>query len=193
MPQETYGLYKEQLEAGIVRFIGNSEVDHPAFKNYVNFTYNPKVSVRFQNMNERFWRVTGIKVKDQKRLEDAVVSIFFSYGLICGYSYDTNREFSPDAATIDVSSVTREFLDSPDTVVRTLLSDDDQRLINWSDVFEVEVNGKEFFHLRDIGDGDFIGIDGDGLIYEIHHDPLEVIGVEGNLGEVFARFSERMN
>ena len=74
-------------------------------------------------------------------------------------------------------------------MVKTLLSPDDQKLINWSSAFEVEINGKQFYHLRDLNDGDFIGMDADGLFYEIHHDPLEVIGLDGNLSEVFARFS----
>lgn len=190
LPQETYRPYKEQLESGLVRFTGESNLDHPAFKNYIKFTFNPKVSGKFQDWNGRFWRVTGIKVKNLKGAETETASIFFSYGLICGYSFDWGRDFIPDIATIDVSSVTQEFLDSPDPVVKTLLSADDQKLINWSSVFEVEINGKRFYHLRDIKDGDFIGMDADGLIYEIHHDPLEIIGVEGTLGEIFARFSE---
>ena len=82
LPQETYHPYKEQLEAGLVRFTGESNLDHPAFKNYINFTFNPKVSGKFQDWNGRFWRVNGIKVKNQKRTKEATASIFFSHGLI---------------------------------------------------------------------------------------------------------------
>ncbi len=188
LPSDIYGVYVSQLAEGIVRYVGDSEFDNPSFRNYVSFTYNPKISVKYQDWNGRFWLVRGITVENRNQTEKTKVSIFFSHGLVCGYTFESGRDFDPDPGTIDVSNTTQEFVDSPDPIVKSLLSSRDQELINWSDVYEVEVEGKTYFHLRDIGDGDFIGIDENSRFYEIRHDPIEVIGLDGSLGEIFNRY-----
>ena len=40
----------------------------------------------------------------------------------------------------------------------------------------MSLNGKTYYHVQDItdGDGDFIGIDADKNVYEFRHDPFEI-------------------
>jgi len=188
LPSERYGIYVKQIREGLLKYKGYSKVDHPSFRNYVTFTYEGKISVEFQDWNGRFWRVRNISVENRDHSTRTNVSLFFSHGLICGYAFEASRDFTPDPGSIDVSKVSREFFDSPDPIMKTLIPSRDQHLINWSDVYEVEFDGITYYHLRDLGDGDFIGIDGNGLFFEIRHDPLEVRGLEGTISEILSRY-----
>lgn len=190
LPPETYGPFCQQLNEGLVRYVGTSEIEDPRFRNYVNFTYEPKVSVRFQVMNGRFWRVDGISVENRNHTEKTNVAIFFSHGLVCGYAFENRLSFDPDPNSIDVSNARLEFIDGPDPIARRLISDRDQQLINWSDVYEVELEGTTYLHLREIGDGDFLGMDGNGRFYEIRHDPFEVIGIDGPLEKILISYED---
>ncbi|MFB6456298.1 hypothetical protein ACE38W_13580 [Chitinophaga sp. Hz27] len=50
--------------------------------------------------------------------------------------------------------------------------------INPTDVYEVELDGKVYFHVREIEDGDFVGIDLQGIFYKITSDPYEIVALE---------------
>ncbi len=189
LPRQPYGTYADQLRAGLVRYAAESEVDHPTFKNYISFTYDPKVSVKFQKLNGRFWRVRDILVQNHPRTEIGRVSIFFSHGLVCGFACEAAENFGLDRALIDVSQARQETLDSPDPSVKMLISPEDQDLINWADVYEVKIEGIMYFHIKSIGDGDFIGLDENGFAYEIRHDPFEITGLDGSLQEILGRYA----
>ena len=47
-------------------------------------------------------------------------------------------------------------------------------LLNTSDIYKIELNGKIYYHLKDLEDGDFIGIDTQKNIYLITHDPFKI-------------------
>jgi len=49
------------------------------------------------------------------------------------------------------------------------------------DKYEVELADKMYYHLFDMEDGDFIGIDKKKKVYEITHDPYEATLVDNNL------------
>ncbi|WP_162842699.1 hypothetical protein [Mucilaginibacter pineti] len=46
------------------------------------------------------------------------------------------------------------------------------------------MDGKVYFHIKDLEDGDFIGIDSDKIIYKITHDPCEIIPLPESLKTV---------
>ena len=47
-------------------------------------------------------------------------------------------------------------------------------LLNPSEVYEVELDGKTYYHIQDLEDGDFIATDKEKRVYSITHDPFEV-------------------
>lgn len=188
LPPKTYERYVKQVEEGLLKYEGYPDIEHPAFKNYVNFTYEPRVSGRYQDPKGRFWRLRNILVKNRTQSSTTNLSIFISHGLVCGYAFEAGRDFDPDPESIDVSKATSEFFDSPDPIVKSLISPTDQDLVVWSDVYEVEIDGVKYFHLKDIGDGDFVGVDENGLLFEFRHDPFELFGLEGSLHDILERY-----
>ena len=65
-----------------------------------------------------------------------------------------------------------------------MFSEEEKSLISPSEVYSIFIEDKEYFHIRDLEDGDFIGIDKDKVVYKITHDPMEVKRLEKELLEV---------
>ena len=173
-----------QLRAELLRFEWESD---DVFRNYVGFTYRPQISGRFEDPKGRWMRITGIRLKSPDGESSERMSIYVSRGLMCGYGYESNRKFKADPTSVDVSDVRVEVLDTPTEELKAIIPKDIQELINWADVFDVELDGKTYFHLKDIGDGDFLGIDESSNLYEIRHDPYEIRPLAGDLRTVFTK------
>lgn len=158
----------EQLRDGLLRFALESQT----LPNYLNFTFTPEISGRYEDRRGRFIRITGISVDCEDRTEN--VSIYLTHGLVCGIQFAESLSFTPKLDSIDVSNAQVEFLDFDESAVTSVVSEQDRELINWADVYEVELNGITYYHIADIGDGDFVGVDAKGNRFEIRHDPFEV-------------------
>jgi hypothetical protein len=51
-------------------------------------------------------------------------------------------------------------------------------------VYEVILNGNVYFHIQDLEDGDFIGIDENKAFYKITHDPFEITKIDTSLKKI---------
>ena len=60
----------------------------------------------------------------------------------------------------------------------SLLTKQELANINENDIYASNLNGKDYYHLKELEDGDFIGIDTDNHIYLIAHDPFEIKNIE---------------
>lgn len=188
LPQEKYGRFVNQIEKGLLKYQRDSDVNHQVFRNYVYFTYDSKISRIFFDPGGRFSRVHDIVFADKNGTSSSKFAIYFSHGLVCGYAFERDRDFDADLGTVDVSQASFEYLDEEDPNIRKLLSAADEHLVNWSDVYEIDLAGQTIYHLRDIGDGDFVGMDQNGTFLRVTHDPPEVHLLEGTLEEIFAKF-----
>jgi hypothetical protein len=175
-----------QLEAGLLKYWRTNNTREP---NYVSFTFAPAVSSRFEIPCGRSFRVKNIRLKNESGQVRSTMTIYFSRGLVVGYSIENGPNFDPDISSVDVTDARIEFLDEPDPELKKLINDDIKQLVNWSDVFEVDLEGTTFIHLKDVGDGDFLAVDHSGNGYLIKHDPFEII--HGNLTELLSH-SERL-
>lgn len=68
--------------------------------------------------------------------------------------------------------------------IKHLLNEEELLLIDPVDVYEVELDGKIYYHVRELEDGDFIGIDDKKNIYKLTHDPYEIMLLNKPLVEV---------
>jgi uncharacterized pyridoxamine 5'-phosphate oxidase family protein len=68
--------------------------------------------------------------------------------------------------------------------LKKLLSPKELKLINPSDVYIVTLNNKEYFHLIDIEDGDFYGMDMGKNLYKITHNPYDLEKIDVNLSKL---------
>lgn len=68
--------------------------------------------------------------------------------------------------------------------IRHLFNEEELSLIDPIDVYEVELEGKIYYHVRELEDGDFIGIDDEKNVYKLTHDPYEITLLNKSLVEV---------
>lgn len=102
-----------------------------------------------------------------------------------GLSSPTVKTLIPDLNSIKVENLNVEYLGEDEFLeIKHLFNADELQLINPSEVYEVELDGKLYYHLKDIGDGDFIGIDKEKRIFRITHDPYKVLQLDSDLNNV---------
>ena len=159
----------DQLRAGLLKY--ELTTDSTA-RNLVNFTFDPEISKKYEDPAGRFFRVTGINVENDAA--STGLSIYITHGLVFGYKFESDFTFSPRLSSIDVTNARVEFLDPVIPEVKELLPPELIDAINWSDVYEIELDGRLYYHLKDTEDGDFIALDEQGNTFEITHDPFEI-------------------
>lgn len=168
LPNE-YKHFGKQIKSGLLkRVIIGSKI----IPNYIGFSYNPVMSKQFENNKGRHMCLKGIKVFDQGSGMYTGIEIHIMHNLIAGYSTPQIKDFQPDVNRIVVESFQRVYFGNEDyEKIKNMLDETELALINPSDVFEVEINGNIYYHLKDLEDGDFIGVGTDKKMYKITHDP----------------------
>lgn len=115
-------------------------------------------------------------VRDLYSGELLEVSIYIAYGIINGYSVDnSSSKYKFDASEVDVSFVKKFIIgDRINLKILSFLTDEEKKFVNVNDIYATTINGKDYYHLKELEDGDFIGIDEFGGIYKVVHDPFEI-------------------
>ncbi|MBB1150182.1 MULTISPECIES: hypothetical protein [unclassified Myroides] len=165
--------YYNQVRAGLLRSVMLNSGDIP---NYVGFTYHSAVYKRYYKPMEENYKISNILVKDFYSGKFLKVSIYMAYGIVTGYAIDQNHsKYKFITADIDIHSVKKMNIGENDNVkIYALLSNEEQKFVNKNDLYVISVKGKEYYHLKELEDGDFLGIDNNGESYKITHDPLEI-------------------
>lgn len=181
-----YSAYEKQIEMGLVKGVLLS--DHP-FPNYVNFTYDPKIAKSFEDRNGRFFCLKGIEVFDKSLNTWSNLEIYMISGLVCGYCTPTSGKFRPDTDMIRLTGFRKVYLDGYELeTMREFLDQSEIDLINPSEFYEVPLEGKTYYHVTDLEDGDFIGLDREKNVYRITHDPYEIKLLEGGIHKNLSKY-----
>jgi hypothetical protein len=152
---------------------------------YISFSFDPGIYKDFENRRMQDYMIRNIKVSniDKKSFD---YSILVAAGVISGYTLKGFDQSVIDLNSVDVSAYAKVYLENDGfDKLATLLNADDIKEINPSEVYEVVLNGKTYYRIKDLEDGDFIGIGTDKVIYTITHDPFEIVPLSGSLKEVF--------
>jgi len=126
-----------------------------------------------------------VKVFDLDLTAYIEVKIDIAYGLLIGYSTPEKQKINPDISSVEVDNFYISHFENNDFKnLSSILEKCEIKLLNASDVYEISLKGRKLYHLKDLDDGDFIGMDMDKKIYKITHDPFEIIELDGTLAEV---------
>lgn len=181
LPSE-YSSLINQIDDGLFRGVLVDVSDIPG---YVAFTFHSDVLKKYDRENERDFKLTNIKVYDNKALGFVPYGIYVSSGTISGYSLGGSKKHNIDVNKVDVSGFKKEFIGESDyNRIVNILNEEEKKLLNPSEVYSVFVTDKEYFHIKDLEDGDFIGIDENKVVYKITHDPMEVVVLNKKIAEV---------
>lgn len=168
--------YKKQVENGLLKKV---LINSDATSTTVNFFYDAKVVGEYENLKAPHYLVEGIQVFNQLSGTFWNCDVLIASGMVAGYKITGKGKFLPDLTKVDVKKANFKPLGIADfNKISHLFSSEELALINPSEVYSVKLKGKVYYHLVDLSDGDFIGIDSDKRIYKIHHDPFEIIEIQ---------------
>lgn len=177
LPME-YQFLTEQIEDGLIRGFAISE-KAPGNKHKVLF--NVAVLNRYEKKEKGYFRITGPEVLNLNTNKYAKVDLYYYANILQSYATPMTKEFRPDIQNVRVKKFHLQSLDGEDFArIKSLLEKEAMSKINPNDVYEVILEGKTYFHLKDLQDGDFIGIDQKGTLYKITHDPYNLEELSGS-------------
>jgi hypothetical protein len=163
------GFY-DQVSSGLLRSVMIGIGDIP---NYVGFTYNSNIYNKYYIANSRNYKLSNIRVKNVYSGEMLTVSIYIAYGVVNGYSLDNkNSKYKFDSSEIDTTNVKKVLIGGEhiNSKILSYLTDREKELINVDDIYITSINNKDYYHLKELEDGNFIGIDEENNLYEVKHD-----------------------
>ena len=140
---------------------------------------------RFEDKADRSFIIKKVFVFDKGIGQYAEINFVVGYGILLGYSMPDVLVTQPDPNNIKVDSFQIEYFGEDEFEnIKSIFSVSELKLIDPVDVYEVELDGKIYYHIKELGDGDFIGIDKEKNIYKITHDPYEVLRLDKPLEKV---------
>lgn len=180
MPSE-YNSLNAQIEGGLLhRRLASTNV----VRNYVGFSYTSGKSRYFEKLKERDYVLHGLEIFNISENKYTALDIFVASGLIAGYAAPHASDFKPDIQRVRSSNIHREYLDELNSKDLSKLFDEEElNLLNRSQIYEVELGGITFYHIEELEDGDFIGMDREKRVYTIRHDPYEIVPLDKSLRE----------
>jgi hypothetical protein len=182
LPAKFEGL-NAQITQGL--FAASRKIRNDSENEHVSFSFNPSLINEFENRKARNYQIKGIKLYDRLAQNGLNFTLYVYSGVISGYLIEGTK-FDIDLNKIDAAHFKQIYNDNRDAKkLNKLLSADETKLINPDEVYEVVLNDKIYFHIQDLGDGDFIGIGMDKVVYEITHDPFEIKPIGKSLKEFF--------
>ncbi len=179
---EGFDHINKQLDEGII--IGSGLLREP-LPNYIKFSLNVELLNKYEEKLRPTFRIMGIIVFDSKSAVTTEIQIEIWHGILVGFEPQISKLESPDLETINTSGYWIEYLENAEfDLIKKLLTEEEIKLINPSEVYEVELEGKSYYHIAELENSDFIGMDLDKKIYKITHDPYEIVELEESLKEI---------
>jgi hypothetical protein len=166
-----YSHLLNQINDGLLKGV---LLDVSDIKGYVAFTYNNNVLKKYENENEKDYKLTNIKIYDKNSSKFYIYDIYVSGRTISGYSLNEQlRNFV--LGKIDLSEMKKVIIGESDfNKIAHLFNNSERELLNPALIYSIWLENKEFFHLFELEDGDFIGITLENKVYEITHDPYKI-------------------
>lgn len=154
---------------------------------YYKFNLDNSLFDKYEDKHGRYYEIKGIFLL-YKNIR-MPIALRVGYGILLGYSVKDNNLLSSLSCdvSIDVSNIEIKFFDNVDKRIIDLFSDEELKYITPNEIYEIWLNGKMFYHLQDIEDGDFIAIDESEKVYMIRHNPLNREMLSDNLLDVLKK------
>ena len=179
LPTE-YGYLSRQFDEGLITG-ADAQMAQSYKKGYRNIVHNVGLLNKYEDKKGREFIIDNVYISNFDRSKDYKITIEIAYGLFMGYVIDIDRDVieSLDVNSINAKGLEIKYTNNP---LEKLFTKAELKYLNPSDVYEVDLFEKGvYYHLFDLEDGDFIGMDARKKVYEITHDPYEITLVEDTL------------
>ena len=145
-----------------------------------SFTYifNADLEKKYQNKNlPAFFIIKNIQVKNIESNSPTSLELYIMEGIICGYYCDCNIVHL-DLTSFDLSNSFEKHFDNKDKQeLVKILQNIPQNIMNKLDsqsTFKIDLPEGIFYSIKDFEDGNYLGVDLQGAVYGLIHDPYEV-------------------
>lgn len=178
----TFDYIVKQLSEGIVT--GTKKLNKQPYLNYTKFSLKTALLNKYENKKGSFFQIKGIRVFDLGTSAFIDINIDIAYDLLIGYSTPSrNPDF--DLTNINVDGFYNKHHENDDFKNLSIILDESEiKLLNEAEVYEVILKGLKFYHIKDLEDGDFIGIDINKKLYKITHDPFTITELALKLSDI---------
>lgn len=175
----------DQIHDGLIRgFLKNDW----AIANFYKVIYNVAILNKYEKKELGSFRITGPEVFDLNSNKYTRIDIYYYSHVLMGYASPMVKEVKPDPQNVRVLKYFLQPMENEDyEKSKALLDKAALGKVNPNDVYELVLDGKRYYHLKDLEDGDFIGIDEDKKVYKITHDPYAFVELKGPLGDILER------
>ncbi|MNN62306.1 hypothetical protein D3C81_1775950 [compost metagenome] len=130
----------------------------------------------FENELVENFKVEGLVIGDLGKNRNIEVILYFADDIFLGYSTDLQEgSFQFDDQKINISQVKKKLWGNEgNSIVKNILTAKELKLVNLGDIYISNINGKDYYHLKELEDGDFLGFDQDGVFFKLTHDPFYI-------------------
>lgn len=166
-----YHAYLEQLDS--IKKI-RLNVSSPFI--FYEFQYPIDFFERYENRKITNFRLEDIKIFDTISNDYIAITLYFADQMFLSYSTDISLKkilFNPSKIDLSQCKI-KEWGDEVSKTILSFLNKEERAFINSSSIYITRLEGKDYYHLKELEDGDFIGIDDTGQLYEITHAPFEI-------------------
>lgn len=166
-----YNVFEKQISEGIIENVRFDE----DFPDFISFKLNVALLNKYEKKKEPHFKIAGIEIYDNTTFQYKKINIEICYNLVMGYTMQDILNFNPDIEKIKINSVRKIFIENEEfSSIKSIFTKEELSLINSTDVYQVELDGNIYYHLKDLEDGDFLAVDINKKIFIITHDPYEI-------------------
>jgi hypothetical protein len=176
-----YSYIINQLNDNIISGVKRQNSPIP---NYRKFSLNVDILNKYEDKNGKYFSVKGVKVYDNNVKQYVELQINIGFGILQGYATLNVKEFNPEVSNVNIKNYSVEVFGEGTPSIKDLFTKEELVFLNVNDVYEVELKGKVYFHIKDLDDGDFIAVDENKDIFKITHDPFEITRIEGKFIDI---------
>lgn len=175
-----YAFLLQGLERGLYR---KYSVNYSMQGSHYYLVFDPSQSDRSMTKGLQF-ELKNIQVKERNQLHS--LNLIVSDGLWCGFEFDKDI-IKLESYSFDVSLLQEVLFGNKK--LTSVVGDLKSESLDLTDLSEIEVNGKHYYQIKDLQDGNYICIDSSGKVFGLIHDPYEIELINNNLKE----FVEKVN
>lgn len=170
--ESKYPLFKQEFDIGTFAWVAPNKIGGE--RSFV-FGINSDAWNKLCDTTCKNYLIKNIQFHNSAN-KSVIVDLYTTEGLIVGF------EASDDIVNIDLSSINisniweKYFLDSDSSEIKSILGNLNKlqlRQLNMiANTFKIEVDGKCYYPIHDIGDGNYFAVDNKGFVFKITHDPF---------------------
>lgn len=146
-------------------------VNHAAKGNFYTISFDPLQSDKSMTKGKQFELENIIIIQDEQEYQ---LNITIHEGLLIGFEIERNiLEFNN--FQIDLSSLKKSKSKfAANTKIEKLVSGLTCELLDLTNLGEFDFNGKTYYQIKDLEDGNYIAIDNKGQVFGLVHDPYKI-------------------